>query len=110
MNRYNSRDNLAVKQALIEIAQVLRSYLDAVVLVGGIVPSLLLPHTNPPHLGTIDIDLMLNPDRLEERYATVVQLLQGAGYQLTEPSPTTFQLSKEIAVDDGPPVRLLGTC
>ena len=107
MSEYTSRANEAVKAVLIEIGQVLASYKDALVLVGGIVPGLLLPDADPPHLGTIDIDLMLNPEKLEDRYATVVKLLQDAGYNLNEPDPTTFQLYKDVTVDDGPAIRIV---
>ena len=51
----------AARRVMVEVWQILGAYRDAIVLVGGWVPALLLPGASPPHTGSIDVDLLLNP-------------------------------------------------
>ena len=66
---------------------LLRAYHEALVLVGGWVPSLLLEQhrvagTSVVHVGSIDIDLAVDPQQLEAtQYATVLELLEHRGYR-----------------------------
>jgi hypothetical protein len=79
----------ASKSVLLELTTLLRAYHEALVLVGGWVPSLLLEHHRAmdaapvAHVGSIDIDVAVDPQRLAvAQYATVFELLQGRGYRL----------------------------
>jgi len=80
----------ASKAVLLELWTTLRAYREALVLVGGWVPYFLLAaHQQPAdrfvHVGSIDIDLAVDPSRVEEpEYATIVELLRERGY---EPAP-----------------------
>lgn len=72
---------------LLELMTVLRSYRDALVLVGGWMPYFLLTRHRRPedpfvHIGSIDIDLAVDPATVQEpQYATIVELLTERGYQ-----------------------------
>ena len=63
------------------------AFRDALVLVGGWVPHLLLEKHRPPdnpflHVGSIDIDVAVDPAKLsEQQYATIVALLKERGYR-----------------------------
>jgi hypothetical protein len=46
--------------------QILGEYRDNIVLVGGWIPELLLPHSQDSHVGSIDVDLALNHRQLTE--------------------------------------------
>ena len=76
----------ASKAVLLEVMTTLRAYQDALVLVGGWVPSLLLQQHQRPedsfvHVGSIDIDLAIDSTRIAEtHYATIVELLSARGY------------------------------
>ncbi len=71
---YGDRENQAVLQVLVELAQILGSQHKNFVLVGGSVPSLLFKNATPEHVGTIDIDINLNPEALGDYdYAELVQ-------------------------------------
>lgn len=65
---------------------MLRAYREALVLIGGWVPYLLLEKHRLPdrpfdHIGSIDIDLAIDPEKIEEsQYATIVELLKEHGY------------------------------
>ena len=77
----------ASKTALLELMTVLRAYREALVLVGGWAPYFLLERHRRPgdpftHVGSIDIDLAVDPSRVDEpEYATIIELLRERGYR-----------------------------
>ncbi len=62
-------------QVMLEIGQVLGAFRDRFVIVGGSVPWLLYPEAEPPHLGTLDVDLGLDAHALGngQDYAELVE-------------------------------------
>jgi len=91
----------ASKAVLLELMATLRVYRDALVLVGGWVPYFLLEQHRPPeddfeHVGSIDIDLAVDPEAVREpEYGTIVELLTARGYRPTpdrrgSPIPYSF--------------------
>ena len=93
---YTPAEVEAAKRVMIEVAQNLGEYADACVVVGGWVPELLLPEAEPKHTGSIDVDLALNPERLNgARYASLLDALKQKGYQ---PGERPFQLFKDIKI------------
>jgi hypothetical protein len=105
---YSSRATQAVKMVLIELGQVLGEYLDSLVVVGGAVPWL-LPDTEPEHVGSIDVDLALNPKKLQAqaKYANMVRLLEKAGYERQVDDLGVFQMRRKVSVDNGEPVLVI---
>jgi hypothetical protein len=95
----------AARRIMTELWQVLGEYRDAMVLIGGWVPELLLPKAIPPHTGSLDVDVLLDPGPLreEDRYAELVVLLKGRGYEETD---KPFKLAKGVKVDNGNPIRV----
>ena len=79
-----------VRRALLHMATVLGDWMEQVTLIGGVVPSLLvplseLPEGADPHPGTGDLDLGLQLSVLtDEAYATISELLRQAGYRPME--------------------------
>ena len=77
----------ASKTVLLELMTVLRAYRDALVLIGGWTPYFLLEQHRRPedpfvHVGSIDIDLAIDPAQVSEpEYATIVDLLTDRGYR-----------------------------
>jgi hypothetical protein len=90
---------------LIDVGQVLASFADAIVIVGGWVPDLLLPDTED-HIGSIDVDLALDARKLEDgRYAELLKLLLDTGRYTN--GDKDFQLASSVDLgDDEPPVRV----
>lgn len=86
IDEYPSAVVEASKSALVELMTILKSYSDALILVGGWVPYFLLQKyqkkDNPfRHVGSIDIDIAVNPKMIDaERYATVVEMINERGY------------------------------
>ncbi len=73
---YSDRQVEAARRVLVDVGQVLQSFRDAIVLVGGWVPDLLLPDAEPAHVGSIDVDLALDAVKLGDgRYADLLKLL-----------------------------------
>ncbi len=98
---YGSRAADAARRVLIDLGQALGSYFaDGVVVVGGWVPSLLIPNADEPHVGSIDVDLALNPDKLRDgRYAEIVKCLLATGRY--EKSEYPFKLRATVDLKDG---------
>lgn len=77
----------ASKAVLLELLTTLRPYREALVLVGGWAPYFLLEQHRRPgdpfvHVGSIDIDVAVDPDHVgEPEYTTIVELLRERGYQ-----------------------------
>ena len=77
---YSDRQVDAARRVLVDVGQVLASFRDAIVVVGGWVPDLLLPGAEPEHVGSIDVDLALDAAKLEDgRYAELLKLLLDTG-------------------------------
>jgi len=85
---------------LVDVGQVLASFVDCLVVVGGWTPDLLLPDADEPHIGSIDVDLALDAAKLNDgRYAELVKLLLDTKrYQVGEKD---FQLVVEVDLKDG---------
>ncbi len=106
---YEDRGVRAMHAVLIELGQILGPYRGAVVVVGGAVPYLLLRGADPPHVGTLDVDLDLDPERLAKgAYAELVETLERAGYGRDIKELKPFQLQRAVdLVDGGAPVLVL---
>ena len=102
---YEERTVRAVRSVLIEVAQILGSFRDKFVIVGGAVPWLLLDNAAMRHVGTIDIDLGLDAEALGDgEYARLIELLMEHGYAQGE-HLEEFQLERRSpAPDDGSPI------
>lgn len=105
---YDERGVKAVRSVLVELAQVLGAWRLKFVIVGGAVPWLLLPDADPGHVGTLDIDLDLDPDALSDNeYATLVESLEKNGYERNVEGLKPFQLRRWVTVDAADPVAVL---
>ena len=81
----------AARSVMLEIMRVLGEYQDDIVVVGGWVPELLLPHAEERHIGSVDVDLALNHHNLSEAgYKTILELLLAQGYEQGEEQPFIF--------------------
>ena len=79
-HEYNSRQVEAARRVLIDLGQVLAAFEDCLVLVGGWVPDLLIENPAEAHVGSIDVDLALDTQKLADgRYAELLKLLLDTG-------------------------------
>lgn len=75
----------AARSVLIELVHLLGEYKDNIVLIGGWIPEVLLPHASGPHVGSMDVDIALNHQKINaEGYRMIQDLLKSRGYQQGE--------------------------
>ena len=99
---YTSRQTEAARRVLVDVEQVLAGFRDCVVLVGGWVPDLLITEPDEPHVGSIDVDLALDAQKLQDgRYAELLGLILGTGRY--KPGKKSFQLQTTVDLTDGLP-------
>ena len=103
---YSDRQVEAAHRVLVDLGQVLQSFEDCLVVVGGWVPDLLMERADEAHVGSIDVDLALDAEKLGGgKYAELLKaLLNTRRYQqAVEP----FKLYAGVDLQDGqPPVRV----
>jgi len=100
---YGAEAVAAAKSVLVELVQVLGEFRDHIVVVGGWVPGLLLADAREPHIGTLDIDLALDFQRLPEAsYATLLKALTSRGYR--QDPRQAFRFFREVPGPDRPPI------
>jgi hypothetical protein len=106
---YDDRTIKAVKSVLLEIGQILGSYHSKFVVVGGAVPWLLLDNPQMRHIGSLDVDLSLDPVALGDgEYAQLVDELRKNGYARNEEPKKKFQMIRTIEANDaGPPIQIV---
>jgi len=96
---YTKENVELVRQTCLYVATKLGDLLDDLVVVGGLVPSLLIPDESLPagedvHIGTMDLDLGLSLAILDrERYEDLTHRLHRSGFEPdeNEEGNTTFQ-------------------
>ena len=85
-NAYESNLTSASLSAILELGVTLKYYKDSMVLVGGWVPYFLIEEFGDlefSHVGSIDIDLAINPDKINaDEYATIVDMIKRRGYKI----------------------------
>jgi hypothetical protein len=97
---YADRQVDAARRVLVDVGQVLASFREAMVVVGGWVPDLLFPGAQPEHVGSIDVDLALDAAKLGDgRYAELLKLLLDTGRY--EKGDKDFQLVTTVDLGDG---------
>ncbi len=105
---YHDRGVQAVYSVLIEMGQVLGAWREKFVIVGGAVPWLLLGDAHPQHVGTMDIDLDLDPAALTDgEYASLIEALEKKGYERNCEGLKPFQLRRWVKLDEGDPIAVL---
>jgi hypothetical protein len=103
---YSARQTEAARRALVDVGQVLASFREAMVVVGGWVPDLLIPASDEPHVKSIDVDLALDAAKLTDgRYAELLSLLVDT--RRYKQSEKLFQLFTVVDLEDGlEPIRV----
>jgi hypothetical protein len=97
---YSTRQIEAARRVLVDLGQILASFMDCLVVVGGWTPDLLLPEADEPHVGSIDVDLALDVMKLTEgRYAELLKLLIDT--KRYRKGRKEFQLLVDVDLSDG---------
>ena len=87
----------AANCVMLEISHLLHAYSEGLVVVGGSVPGLILQNTQERHIGSIDVDIGLDRDKIPETdYLSIKSLLLQRGY---EPEEQPFTFSREVTIE-----------
>lgn len=79
---YNEQEVDICLSIMLELLTILGAYRSNIVLVGGWVPYFLLNKEGKEHIGSIDIDLALDFNKIsDDTYGTILQLLRKHGYK-----------------------------
>src|SRR3990172_6123426 len=90
----------AARSVLLELTHLLGEYHDGIVIVGGWVPDLLFSAAGKRHVGSLDVDVALDHQMLQEAgYKTIMQLLLSQGYRQGE-QPFIFFRTVQIGGRD----------
>jgi predicted nucleotidyltransferase len=99
-DEYGSRQVEAARRVLVDLGQILASFKDCLVVVGGWVPDLLISEVEEVHVGSIDVDLALDAEKLNDgRYAELLKLLIET--RRYHPGAKPFQLVTNVDLRDG---------
>lgn len=94
---YGRDEVTAAKSVLIEVMHILGDYSDDLILIGGWVPELLFPDSEIPHVGSTDVDILVNHNEIDSsRYATIRKLLEKRGYFQSKEQPFIFYRNVSI--------------
>jgi hypothetical protein len=97
---YTGRQIEAARRVLLDVGQILSSFRDSMVIVGGWVPDLLLAGTAEIHVGSIDVDIALDARKLElGLYANLLELLLET--RRFERGDREFRFVSKVDLDDG---------
>lgn len=89
---------VGAERVMLELWTVLAGFAGAMTIVGGSAPPLLTGNrSSDPYVGTLDVDLVVDPVGIpKEVYRTIAELLRGRGYvQLDQP----FRWLRSLTVD-----------
>lgn len=90
---------VAAQRVLLELWTILAAFADAMTIVGGSAPPLLTgDQPDDPYVGTLDVDLVIDPIGVPDTvYRTIAELLRERGYvQLDQP----FRWLRSVLVDE----------
>ena len=94
---YTPREVEACKSVIIEVVQMFGEIKDDIVIIGGWIPALLLPQQTDPHIGSLDLDLALDFEKIpNDTYLSILDSLRDGGYKKNEEQPCIFFKSVEM--------------
>lgn len=92
----------ACHSVLVELVHILGDFVDDMAIAGGWVPTLLIPNAREEHIGSMDVDLVLNGANIsDEAYATIGKILERHGYRQNDDPGAQFRYFKDVRLDGG---------
>lgn len=102
---YDKRAIEACKSVLVELISLMGEFRNQIVIVGGWVPSFIIPQSREAHIGTLDVDLALDFTKIsEETYNTLLEILLRRGYRQDKNQP--FRFFREVSGAGGNPITV----
>lgn len=99
-SEYSEGKIKACHAVLIELVHILGDFADDMAIVGGWVPSLLIPNAQEEHIGSMDVDVAFNAEKIsDEAYATINKILTHHGYRENEKENAKFKYFKDVKIE-----------
>ena len=96
---YGKKEVDACLSVLVELMTILGEFRDNIVLVGGWIPYFLMEKKRHEHVGSLDIDIALDFQKISgDTYTTILQILKSRGY---EEGKQSFTFNRTIPSEDG---------
>lgn len=97
---YNQDQCIACQSVLVEVIHLLGDYTDDIAVIGGWVPSLLLPGATETHVGTMDVDIAINGEHISsEAYTTIHKILLRSKYKQSLEKGALFKYFRQVTVN-----------
>ena len=104
-SQYGEREVNACKSVLIELIHLLGEIKNDMVIIGGWAPKFLLPQSDDPHVGSLDIDVALNFSNIpDDTYQTILEAFLRRGYTQDKEQP--FRFFRKVSVKGAEPVNV----
>src|SRR3972149_5536215 len=105
ISQYGEREVNACKAVLIKLVHLLGEIKDEIVIIGGWTPTFLLPQSEEPHIGSLDIDVALNFSKIPyDTYQTILKTFIKQGYIQDKEQP--FRFFRKVKVEGTEPVNV----
>jgi hypothetical protein len=104
-SQYGEREVNACKAVLLELVHLLGEIKDEMVIIGGWTPTFILPRSDDPHVGSLDIDVALDFSKIpDDTYQTILKAFLKRGYTQNKEQP--FRFFRKVKIEGADPVNV----
>ncbi len=104
-SQYGEREVNACKAVLLELIHILGEIKDEMVIIGGWTPTFILPRSDDPHVGSLDIDVALDFSKIpDDTYQTILKAFLKRGYTQNKEQP--FRFFRKVKVEGTEPINV----
>jgi len=104
-SQYGEREVNACKAVLLELVHLLGEIKDEMVIIGGWTPTFILPRSDDPHVGSLDIDVALDFSKIpDDTYQTILKAFLKRGYTQDKEQP--FRFFRKVKIEGAEPINV----
>ena len=104
-SQYGEREVNACKAVLLELVHLLGEIKDEMVIIGGWTPTFILPRSDDPHVGSLDIDVALDFSKIpDDTYQTILKAFLKRGYIQDKEQP--FRFFRKVKIEGADPINV----
>ena len=104
-SQYGKREVNACKAVLLELVHLLGEIKDEMVIIGGWTPTFILPQSDDPHVGSLDIDVALDFSKIpDDTYQTILKAFLKRGYTQDKEQP--FRFFRKVKIEEAEPINV----
>lgn len=104
-SQYGEREVNACKAVLLELVHLFGEIKDEMVIIGGWTPTFILPQSDDPHVGSLDIDVALDFSKIpDDTYQTILRAFLKRGYAQDKEQP--FRFFRKVKIEGTEPMNV----